>query len=333
MSNPTPARGLGLLLDTVSALIPPAESWRPGSGSKLATAAVELHELGIDYLLIDDDFGPVGGPEPRLDPIVALSVISQSVPGLGLVAGVPIGSLEPYHVAKRAQTLDEASHGNGGLLVEPRRSRAAEQLIAHVTSGQTPEVAAYAAEFVHTVRQLWDSWEPDALVRDPEAGLYLDPAKVHRVDHDGRYLRVRGPSLTPRSPQGLSPIFTIATDTASVRSAFAWADVVVTDLPTEELEALTHEGLRAESLRAGGLADEQTGPLTARLVPASNVNERTLLDGVVVDARGTELSELLPTLREHPLRDARRRSRDAGHLRERLGLAPHSTLRKEHAHA
>ena len=48
----------------------------------------------------------------------------------------------------------------------------------------------------------WDSWEDDAFVLDRERGLFADPAKVHRLDHRGKWFRSRGPFTVPRSPRG-----------------------------------------------------------------------------------------------------------------------------------
>jgi len=42
-------------------------------------------------------------------------------------------------------------------------------------------------------RKLWNSWEPDAVVMDREAGVLADPAKVHRIEHVGRFFKSRGP--------------------------------------------------------------------------------------------------------------------------------------------
>ena len=49
---------------------------------------------------------------------------------------------------------------------------------------------------------LWDSFADDAFVRDVEAGLYFDPAKMHVLDHKGKYLKVRGPLNIARPVQG-----------------------------------------------------------------------------------------------------------------------------------
>ncbi len=41
---------------------------------------------------------------------------------------------------------------------------------------------------------LWDSYEDDALVIDKDAGVFLDPAKVHLTNHKGKVFSVQGRS-------------------------------------------------------------------------------------------------------------------------------------------
>src|SRR3712207_8652542 len=50
--------------------------------------------------------------------------------------------------------------------------------------------------------KLWDSWEPDAVVADKASGVYADPAKVHVVEHDGKYYRCHARHFVSPSPQG-----------------------------------------------------------------------------------------------------------------------------------
>ena len=59
-----------------------------------------------------------------------------------------------------------------------------------------------ADEFTETVKGLWDSWESGARIADPETGVYVDPARIHPLDHEGEFYSVRGPLNHSRSPQG-----------------------------------------------------------------------------------------------------------------------------------
>jgi alkanesulfonate monooxygenase SsuD/methylene tetrahydromethanopterin reductase-like flavin-dependent oxidoreductase (luciferase family) len=64
-----------------------------------------------------------------------------------------------------------------------------------------------AAEYLDVVQGLWDSWEDDALVRDKASGQFLDPDRLHELNHKGEFLSVKGPLNISRSPQGQPVIF------------------------------------------------------------------------------------------------------------------------------
>src|SRR6266852_1005097 len=59
-----------------------------------------------------------------------------------------------------------------------------------------------AREFFDVVTGLWDSFADDAFVRDVESGVYFDPARMHVLNHKGKYLSVRGPLNIARPVQG-----------------------------------------------------------------------------------------------------------------------------------
>jgi alkanesulfonate monooxygenase SsuD/methylene tetrahydromethanopterin reductase-like flavin-dependent oxidoreductase (luciferase family) len=59
-----------------------------------------------------------------------------------------------------------------------------------------------AADYVEVIRRLWDSWDDDAEIRDAATGRFVDRERLHYIDFSGDYFSVKGPSITPRPPQG-----------------------------------------------------------------------------------------------------------------------------------
>jgi FMN-dependent oxidoreductase (nitrilotriacetate monooxygenase family) len=59
-----------------------------------------------------------------------------------------------------------------------------------------------AREFYDVVTGLWDSFADDAFIRDQESGIYVDPEKIHVLNHKGDDLKVRGPLNIARPVQG-----------------------------------------------------------------------------------------------------------------------------------
>jgi N-acetyl-S-(2-succino)cysteine monooxygenase len=49
--------------------------------------------------------------------------------------------------------------------------------------------------------KLWDSWEDDFLIGDKASGKFADASKIHPIDYEGQFYRVRGPLNVPPSPQ------------------------------------------------------------------------------------------------------------------------------------
>ena len=64
------------------------------------------------------------------------------------------------------------------------------------------EYFAETADYIEVLRRLWDSWEDDAEIRDVASGRFIDRHKLHYIDFEGRWFSVKGPSITPRPPQG-----------------------------------------------------------------------------------------------------------------------------------
>jgi alkanesulfonate monooxygenase SsuD/methylene tetrahydromethanopterin reductase-like flavin-dependent oxidoreductase (luciferase family) len=76
------------------------------------------------------------------------------------------------------------------------------------------------------VRRLWDSWEDDAEIRDAATGRFIDRDKLHYIDFEGRWFSVRGPSITPRPPQGQPVVAVLAHSTVPYRLAARQSDIV-----------------------------------------------------------------------------------------------------------
>ncbi|MEJ1975548.1 MAG: LLM class flavin-dependent oxidoreductase [Acetobacteraceae bacterium] len=109
---------------------------------------------------------------------------------------------EPYHIARKFASLDQIIGGRAGWNLVTS-SNPAEALNfnrdAHLLHADRYD---RAEEFVDVVRGLWNSWEDGAFPRDRESGQFLDPARMHVLDHRARHFRVRGPLNVDRSPQG-----------------------------------------------------------------------------------------------------------------------------------
>ena len=98
-------------------------------------------------------------------------------------------------MVRRLSTLDHLTEGRLGWNVVTSYSQ--NEFKAMGLKEMVPHEERYerADEFIEVCNQLWDSWENDAIIADAETGIYADPTKVHRVEHNGKYYRCNSPSF------------------------------------------------------------------------------------------------------------------------------------------
>lgn len=155
----------------------------------------------------------------RLDAVLTAARIAPLTRHIGLVPSVTATHTEPFHISKAIATLDYVSRGRAGLRVQtsglPYEARHFGRRAFPAPVG---ELAEEAADHVEVVRRLWDSWEDDAEIRDVATGRFVDRDKLHYIDFEGPHFSVRGPSITPRPPQG-QPLVTASAGTVAPRAA------------------------------------------------------------------------------------------------------------------
>ncbi|MGW1737837.1 LLM class flavin-dependent oxidoreductase [Nocardia sp. NPDC001965] len=211
----------------------PAELFGPRYWTDLAATA----QRGLlDFLTIDDSLAVPGDRHAsadsaldrvraRIDAHLIAARLAPVTRHIGLVPTVTTTHTEPFHVSTALATLDHTARGRAGWQVRVSGTAAetahfGRRPLRELTAAELAEVRATgtfpgfvhdrfeeAADVVEVVRRLWDSWEDDAEIRDVATRRFIDRAKLHRIDFEGRYFSVRGPSITPRPPQG-QPVVT-----------------------------------------------------------------------------------------------------------------------------
>ena len=228
----------------------PAELFSAAHWRRLA-ATVDAADL--DLLVVPDSFRLASEQEAdqrgRLDAVAVTAHLAPLTTRTGLVPAVAVTHTEPFHTDKAIATLDFTSLGRAGWQVEV--STTAEEADAFGRKGvqDAAELWQEAAETIDVVRRLWDSWEDDAVVRDVATGRYVDRDKLHYVDFRGEHFSVKGPSITPRPPQGQPLVVVPVRDEASLAVAAAHADVARVQAPDERTAAETARALRAAAGR------------------------------------------------------------------------------------
>lgn len=182
----------------------------------LVTIEDALRLQSEDRFVPDDRTDRVRG---RLDATLIAARVAPVTSAVGLVPTAVVTHTEPFHLSKAIATLDYAATGRAGVRVQVsgRADEAAHfgrRQLEPLTSTReldwsdpelrrrVTEAFDEAADYVEVLRRLWDSWEDDAEIRDAATGRFIDNAKLHYIDFEGRHFSVKGPSITPRPPQG-----------------------------------------------------------------------------------------------------------------------------------
>jgi alkanesulfonate monooxygenase SsuD/methylene tetrahydromethanopterin reductase-like flavin-dependent oxidoreductase (luciferase family) len=198
-------------------------------------------EDGLD-LQSDDRFGRderTDRVRGRLDAVLIAARVAPVTRHIGLVPTAITTHTEPFHLSKAIATLDYVSGGRAGVRVQvaPRADTAAHfgrREVPPLGRGRPAEPGPRragaehfdeAADYVEVVRRLWDSWEDDAEIRDVAAGRFIDRDKLHYIDFEGRWFSVKGPSITPRPPQGQPVVTALGHATVPYRLIARSADV------------------------------------------------------------------------------------------------------------
>jgi len=136
------------------------------------------------------------------EPLTLLSALSVITERLGLVATCSTSYNEPYHVARRFASLDHISGGRAAWNVVTSANPHEAFNFGREEHYEHDERYRRAREFFDVVTGLWDSFADDAFIRDIESGIYFNPDRMHAIDFEGKYYKVRGPLNIARPIQG-----------------------------------------------------------------------------------------------------------------------------------
>jgi alkanesulfonate monooxygenase SsuD/methylene tetrahydromethanopterin reductase-like flavin-dependent oxidoreductase (luciferase family) len=233
----------------------------------------------LDFITIEDGLDLQSdtrlGPDERtdrvrgrLDAVLIASRVAPATRHVGLIPTAITTHTEPFHLSKAIATLDYVSGGRAGVRVQIA-GRA--DTAAHFGRREIPPLSAErftepdvqrlvaehfdeAADYVEVLRRLWDSWEDDAEIRDVATGRFIDRDKLHYIDFEGRWFSVKGPSITPRPPQGQPVVAALGHASVPYRLIARSADIgFVTPRDRSHAAEIVTEvrGAEAESGREG----------------------------------------------------------------------------------
>jgi FMN-dependent oxidoreductase (nitrilotriacetate monooxygenase family) len=226
--------------------------------------ARSMERACFDYILLEDSiyvgqnwknsreiFLKNGMSVPRQEPSVVATMMAAVTSRLGIVPTLSTFAYHPYLAARILGTLDQVSSGRAGWNMVTGSSDLSAMNFGHDQLPPHDQRYEMAEEYVEIVRQLFDSWEPGAIVADRKSGVLIDHTKVHTIDFKGKYYSSRGPLNSGPAPQG-QPVIAQAGGSPQGRAfAAKYADTIVAHPKGIEAMKQYREDVRARMTQAG----------------------------------------------------------------------------------
>nr|WP_296773154.1 LLM class flavin-dependent oxidoreductase [Rhodococcus sp. (in: high G+C Gram-positive bacteria)] len=186
-------------------------------GRVLKRRVAAAENAGFTYVTFDDSIVPPSGDvRGRVDAVNRASFVAATTSTIGLVPVVGTTYAEPFHTSSQLATLDYSSRGRAGWIPARVSDPAAARAWGRPEITGQADLDREQRDSIAVARDLWDSWEDDAVVREYASGRFLDRDKLHYVDFEGESFTVKGPSIVPRPPQGQLVVFGTEADREQV---------------------------------------------------------------------------------------------------------------------
>src|SRR6202166_2648510 len=212
-----------------------------------------------DVLGVYDVFG--GSPDaalrhatqpPANEPLLLISAMAAVTEHLGFGVTSNLSFEPPYPFARRMSTLDHLTEGRigwnvvTGYLDSAARGAGKDKQTAH------DDRYDIADEYMELVYKLWEgSWEDGAVLRDRARGIFADPARVHRIQHEGTSYRLNAIHLSEPSPQRTPVLYQAGTSPRGRQFAAQHAECVFMSGPSAKIIAPRVSGIRELAAKAG----------------------------------------------------------------------------------
>ncbi|MCC3373752.1 LLM class flavin-dependent oxidoreductase [Cohnella sp. REN36] len=201
----------------------------------LKSVAQRLEQAKFDFFFLGDALATSADMQHqfpsqmvRLEPFTMIAYLAAVTSKIGLIVTANTTYAEPYHIARLTASLDHLSRGRTAWNVVTGADARAAQNFSRDKHWDNAKRYDYADEFVQVVKDLWDSWEDEAFVRDKASGAFVDGTKVHPLHHRGEQFSVAGPLNVARPPQGQLPLLSAGTSERSQELGARFSSAIFT---------------------------------------------------------------------------------------------------------
>lgn len=184
------------------------------------------------------------------EPATLMAALATQTEKVGLIFTASTSDTEPAALARLVASVDHISAGRAGWNLVTSYGPGSVNLGLTV-DGDHDLRYERAREFHKIVTALWDSFEDDAFVHNKGTGKYFDPAKLHSIDHKGRFFTNKGVMRMARPVQGQPVIVQAGASEAGRDLGAATADIVFCIAPTIEEAQVFYSDMKSRVAKAG----------------------------------------------------------------------------------
>ncbi|BBU37994.1 MULTISPECIES: LLM class flavin-dependent oxidoreductase [Aeribacillus] len=189
---------------------------------------------------------------PVNDPILLVSAMAHATEHLGFGITCSTTFEHPYTFARRMSTLDHLTKGRVGWNIVTSYLESGTKNIDIGDRFLHSERYNIAEEYLEVCYKLWEgSWEDDAVIKDRDRKIFTDPAKVHEINHHGKYFNVPGIHLCEPSPQRTPVLYQAGASARGRQFAAKHAECTFVSMPGKEPIASYVKNLRAQAAEFG----------------------------------------------------------------------------------
>ena len=189
---------------------------------------------------------------PIGDCTMLMPALARETSHIGFLYTSSVIAQHPFTFARQVSTLDHLSDGRVGWNIVTSANERAFRNFGLSNNLTHDERYKWAQEYVDVVYKLWEgSWDEGAIVDDPSRGVYIDPAKIHDINHNGERYRVEGFNLMEPSPQRTPVLAQAGGSPAGLDFASNHAELMFLSAYTPETIAQQIDSVRAKARQHG----------------------------------------------------------------------------------
>jgi FMN-dependent oxidoreductase (nitrilotriacetate monooxygenase family) len=188
---------------------------------------------------------------PVHDPAAVVPIVGAFTKHLGIGITLSTSFIRPYQMVRQLSTLDHLTGGRVGWNIVTSYSKSEFQAMGQENLAPRDKRYEVVGEYMQLCYELWDAWEPDAIIYDRETGIFADPEKVREVNFKGDYFTCKGRPFVFPSPQRRPVLWQAGSSDQGRDFAAAHAESVFGIFPTVKAMRAYADDIRDRADRLG----------------------------------------------------------------------------------